>query len=82
MSAHYGPQSHEGLYPSSSPPSESHDAFVHNQDHRYYDDEDAAHLPRRNTVGSESSETAPERYYDHNGPYDPYGRPYLDRCEL
>lgn len=72
MSAHYGPASQEGLYPSSSPPSDSHEAFAHGQDPRYYDRDDA---PRRNTMASSDSDAVHEqdRYYDHNGPYDPYG---------
>lgn len=72
MSAHYGPGSQEGLYPSSSPPSDSHEAFPQPQ---YYDQDDAA-LPRRNTMGSDNSDAVlndGERYYDHNGAYDPYG---------
>jgi hypothetical protein len=78
MAARPGPRSNEG-YPS-SPSTDPHGPFGDNaQAPRYYDNEsdNADNYNRRDTYGSDQSNPGyPEndRYYDHNGPYDPYGK--------
>jgi hypothetical protein len=66
-----GPTSQEGLYSRSSPPSDGHDIIAHAPDPYYHDDEYDGSGRRRDTMGSDGSDG--ERYYDHNGQYDPYG---------
>jgi 1,3-beta-glucan synthase len=71
-----GPHSQEGLYPRSSPPSDGHDIIAHAPDAYYHDDEyeSQPQQRRRDTMMSDGSDGVEgERYYDHNGPYDPYG---------
>jgi 1,3-beta-glucan synthase len=73
-----GPHSQEGLYNRNSPPSDGHDILAHGSNEQYYpDDEYEPENPRarrRDTLGSDGSDGIEgERYYDHNGPYDPYG---------
>jgi 1,3-beta-glucan synthase len=75
MSSHHGPQSQEGLFPPSSSPSDSHDIIAHAPDPAYYEHDEYDPAPRRrDTMGSDGSDiNESDRYYDHNGPYDPYG---------
>nr|QCR99115.1 1,3-beta-D-glucan synthase [Grifola frondosa] len=82
MAGRSGPRSQEGMYVSSSPSSDPHDPFsnVHAQmpePQRYYDNDSDQidNYGRRDTYGSDGSNGGndDDRYYDHNGAYDPYG---------
>jgi 1,3-beta-glucan synthase len=77
MAARSAQRSNEG-YPS-SPSTDPHDPFGNaHAPNRYYDNDfdNADNYNRRDTYASEYSNSGyvdGERYYDHNGQYDPYG---------
>ena len=65
----------------SPPSSDPHDPFSNSQaaDARYFDNDSDHDYPRgnRDTYGSDSSNVNDDdRYYEHSGPYDVYGREY------
>jgi 1,3-beta-glucan synthase len=69
-----GPQSQEGLYSRNSPPSDGHDILAAGSDQYYTEEDYEPRTRRRDTIASDGSDGPEgERYYDHNGPYDPYG---------
>lgn len=81
MAGRPDPRGQEGMYVSSSPSSGGdHDPFNNTPgDPRYYDNDSERDYGRRDTYGSDSGSHGmndDERYYDHNGAYDPYGREF------
>ncbi|KAL4242725.1 1,3-beta-glucan synthase component FKS1, partial [Abortiporus biennis] len=76
MSARPDPRGQEGMYVSSSPSSGDHDPFNPAEPGYYDNDSERDEYGRRDTYASDSSNHGlndDERYYDHNGGYDPYG---------
>ncbi|KAI0783273.1 1,3-beta-glucan synthase [Abortiporus biennis] len=81
MSARPDPRGQEGMYVSSSPSSGDHDPFNPAEPGYYDNDSERDEYGRRDTYASDSSNHGlndDERYYDHNGGYDPYAQPDTD----